>query len=78
MVTSSGTADDAPNAPTYAAYADKIDSAKSQRAIALVAVGAGAALVTAGVFHYVLRSGPVEATAWLDGVGGGLGVGGRF
>jgi hypothetical protein len=43
------------NAPTYGAYAGRFADARRTRVVAIVALGAGTALVTAGVLHMILR-----------------------
>jgi hypothetical protein len=74
FATSASAANDAPSASSYADYGDTLDRARTQRTAAIVAVGAGAGLIAAGIVHYLLPRAPVEVTAW----GGGALVGGRF
>jgi hypothetical protein len=46
------------NAPTYGAYAARFADAERARAVAIVALGTGSALVAAGVLHIILRDDP--------------------
>lgn len=57
------------NAPTYDAYARRLASAEHTRTAAVVTLGAGSALVVAGVLHMVLRSDTREAPRTRVGVG---------
>lgn len=58
-----------PSGDSYGAYQDSYDSARTKRTIAIIALGAGAALVAGGIVHYA---------AWLEPEGGGIVVAGRF
>ena len=68
----------APGSATYAEYDDHIGAAKTRRTVAVVALGAGAALATAGMLHYLLVHPRAEVSAYVSPGGGGLAVAGRF
>jgi hypothetical protein len=60
------------DAPNYSAYADRTQTADQNRTIGYVALGAGAALVSAGILRFLLRPAHATSTALAPLVGPGL------
>jgi hypothetical protein len=71
---------DASSAPTIDGYEALVDKGKSRKTIAIIGIGAGSALIAAGIWRYVMvrgsasearRSRP-QLVGWVDGRRGGL------
>lgn len=67
-------AEDYASTSKLAAYQDLVDSAHSKRTASVVLIGAGGALITAGIVHYVLRDRAMETrgVAVAPAHGGGV------
>jgi tetratricopeptide (TPR) repeat protein len=72
LSTSSQSAAD--EATTYGEYADKIDQAKTQRTIAIIALAGGGAFVIGAIVKYATRGKGKEpgVSVWTDGRAGGV------
>lgn len=57
------TAEDRKSTATLARYNELVDSAHGKRTASIVLVGAGGALITAGIIHYVLHGRTTESRA---------------
>jgi len=68
----------ADHAATYQAYSDLIDRAKSKQTIAIIAGGAGAALVVGGALHFVMADRSTKVAVTPTSGGGMLSIAGRF
>jgi tetratricopeptide (TPR) repeat protein len=68
----------ADKAATYQAYSDLVDSAKSKQTLAIVAGGAGAALVVGGALHFVIADHSTKVAVTPAPGGGMLSIAGRF
>jgi tetratricopeptide (TPR) repeat protein len=68
----------ADHAANYQAYSDLIDSAKSKQTLAIVAGGAGAALVIGGALHFVMADHSAKVAIAPAPGGGMLSIAGRF
>jgi hypothetical protein len=81
LLSASSASADSKTAPTYAQFKALDDKAKSRGMYGVIATGAGAALIVAGVIRYATRSTSTESTTvtgWLDARSSGIAIAGGW